>query len=415
MSDIRIDIGFYNSTQRELFQGFPNAERINGIVREGITITEDEFLAYMMFPWQMDLAGFRSYAELRNQVQDNLGAVNQLLSFNNGSVQANVIGNDLMQTGYTERIGVSLGLCLMNKIHNLTAADWKKIPTMPGRNGHPTFDYEFPIASTGTGFIQSENKGSAIENNTDQRGTVERHYNSILEKKEYVRNEEAKQQIQLHQNLYYGTIGVLDNRPNSNAKIWLVDPPSFEIEMEPRKYKLIARLRYYLDEFKNIGVKKKITDALEKRIKEIEASKDYNQFNFLKLDDKFPVSGGYYLYMEGNVFANVDTNEAFGRVFLVEDKQTIIPYLLAFPKAIMRLIVRQDFESILNYEYNPDFIKDNISVLIRFAKPEYFEMNLSEKLNFVFNEKSKFFETVYFGKVSHTSDGRIFGALKNER
>jgi hypothetical protein len=413
MPDIRVDIGYFNDEQRRLFQGFPNSGNINDIVRDGITITEDEFLAYMMFPWQMDLAGFRNYNELRNQVQNNLGAVNQLLSFNNGSVQANVIGNDLMQTGYTERIGVSLGLCLMNKIHNLTAADWKKIPTVPGRNGHPTFDYEFPIASTGTRFIQSENKGSTIENNTDKRGTVERHYNSILEKKEYVRNEEVKQQIQLHQNLYYGTIGVLDNRPNSNAKIWLVDPPAFEIEMDPKKYKLLARLNFYLDEFRNIGVKKRITEALEERIKEIELSKDFMQLNFKKLDDRFPVSGGYYLYMEGNVFANVDTNEAFGRVFLVEDKQTILPYLLAFPKAIMRLIVRQDFESILNYDYNPDFMKDSISVLIRFTKSEYFEMNLSEKLSFVFNEKSRFFETVYFGKVNHTSDGRIFGVITN--
>lgn len=411
---IQIDVAYYNDEQRRLFQRFPNAEIINNAVEDGITITVDEFLTYMMFTWQMDLDGFRTYVELRNQIENNLGAVNEFLSFNNGSVQANVIGNDLMQTGYTERIGVSLGLSLMNKIHSLTAADWKKIPTAPGRNGHPTFDYEFPIASTGTRFIQSENKGSAIENNTDQSGTVNRHYNSIVTKKEYVRNEEARQQIQLHQNLYYGTIGVLDNRPNSNARIWLVDPPAFEIEMEPRKYRLLARLKYYLDEFTNIGVKKKITESLKKRIKEIETAKDYNQFNFVKLDDKFPVSGGYYLYMEGNVFANVDTNEAFGRVFLVEEKQRIVPFLLAFPKAIMRLIIRQDFESILKYEYSPDFMKENISVLIRFAKPEYFEMNLSEKLNFVFNEKSRFFETVYYGKVNHTSDGRIFGVLKNE-
>ena len=411
---IQLDVAYYNDEQRRLFQGFPNAESINNFVRNGITITFDEFLAYMMFTWQMDLEGFRTYVELRNQVENNLGAINEFLSFNNGSVRANVIGNDLMQTGYTERIGVSLGLCLMNKIHSLTAADWKKIPTAPGRNGHPTFDYEFPIASTGTRFIQSENKGSAVENNAVKSGTVNRHYNSIIEKKEYVRNEEASQQIQLHQNIYYGTIGVLDNRPNSNARIWLVDPPAFEIEMEPRKYKLLARLRYYLDEFTNIGVKKKITEALKKRIKEIETSEDYNQFNFVKLDDKFPVSGRYYLYMEGNVFANVDTNEAFGHVFLVEEKQRIVPFLLAFPKAIMRLIIRQDFESILKYEYSPDFMKENISVLIRFTKSEYLEMNLSEKLNFVFNEKSKFFETVYYGKVNHTSDGRIFGALKNE-
>ncbi len=82
MPDIRVDIGYFNDEQRRLFQGFPNSGDINHIVRDGITITEDEFLAYMMFPWQMDLAGLRNYAELRNQVQNNLGAVNQLLSLN---------------------------------------------------------------------------------------------------------------------------------------------------------------------------------------------------------------------------------------------------------------------------------------------------------------------------------------------
>jgi len=396
---------------RTLFKAFPNADALNKIVQKGISITEDEFLAYMMFTWQMDVNGFRTYAELSALIRDNLGVVNQLLSFNNGSIQARVIGNDLMQTGYTERIGVSLGLCLLNKIHNLTAADWKKIPTAPGRNGHPTFDFDISIASTGHNFIQCENKGSAVTDNTIQNKAIEAHYSSINRKKSYVRDQEAQLQIPSHQNLYYGTIGVLDNRSNSIARIWLVDPPEFEIEMEPRKYKLLARLRYYLDEFRNIGVKNKITKALELRINDIETSKDYNQFNFMKLDEKFPVGSGYYLYMENNVSAIVDTNEAFGRVLLVEERQRIVPYLLAFPKAIMRLIVKQDFESILNYEYNPDFINENIQVLMRFTESEFFEMKLRENLKFVFNKKNKYFEAVYFGKVSHTTDGRIFGIL----
>jgi hypothetical protein len=413
MPDINLDIAFYNATQQELFQGFPNAYRINSIVRDGITITEDEFLAYMMFMDQDDnYVGYRTYEDLRNLISSRLGDIKNYISFINNSVQSIVPPERMNNARFTERIGISLGLSIVNKLHSLTAADWKKIPET---NANPTFDFQIPIASTGTNYIQVENKGCVVDDNSYKRTTVSNRYSEIREKKEYVRNEETKNQIQLHQNLYYGTIGVLDNRPNSIARIWLVDPPAFEIKMEPRKYKLLARLRYYLDEFKNIGVKKKITDALAFRIKEIEEAKDYNRFNFKKLDDKFPVSGGYYLYMEGNVFANVDTNEAFGRVFLIEEKQRIIPYLLSFPKAIMRLIVRQDFESILNYEYNPDFIKENISVLIRFTKSEFFEMNLSEKLNFVFNEKSKFFEAVYFGKVSHTSDGRIFGALKNEK
>lgn len=414
MPNLNIDIAYYNDEQRNLFQGFPNANALNQIIQNGISITEDEFLAYMMFTWQMDVNGFRTYADLRALVQDNLGAVNQLLSFNNGSIQARVIGNDLMQTGYTERIGVSLGLCLLNKIHNLTAADWKKIPTAPGRNGHPTFDFDIPIASTGNNFIQGENKGSAVADNSIQTNSIEAHYSSIIRKKRYVREQEAQLQIPIHQNLYYGTIGVLDNRPNSNAKIWLVDPPAFEIEMDPKKYKLLARLNFYLDEFRNIGVKKRITEALEERIKEIELSKDFMQLNFKKLDDRFPASGGYYLYMEGRMFASIDTNEAFGRIFLIEDKQRVAAYLIAYPKTIMRLIVRQDFEAILDYAYSSEFMKEKVQVLMKYSKSDFAEYKMQDNLKFIFNERNRFFEAIYFGKVNYTSDGRIFGLLNQE-
>jgi len=163
MPNLYIDIAYYNDKQRNLFQSFLNANTLNQIVRDGIIITKDEFLAYMMFTYQMDFIGFRTYNELKALVENNLGAVNQLLSFNNRSVQARVIGNILMDTGYTQQIGVSLGLCLLNKIHNLTAADWRKIPTVPGRNGHPTFDFDIPIASTGNNFIKVELSNSGLE------------------------------------------------------------------------------------------------------------------------------------------------------------------------------------------------------------------------------------------------------------
>jgi hypothetical protein len=411
MAHLNIDIAYYDDEQRTLFQAFPNADALNQIVQKGISITEDEFLAYMMFTWQMDVNGFRTYAELSALIQDNLGVVNQLLSFNNGSIQTRVIGNDLMQTGYTERIGVSLGLCLLNKIHNLTAADWKKIPTVPGRNGKPTFDFDIPIASTGHNFIQCENKGSAVTDNTIQNKSIKAHYSSILRKKRYVRDHEAKLQIPIHQNLYYGTIGVLDYRPNSNAKIWLVDPPAFEIEMEVKKYKLMARLRFYLDEFRNIGVKKRITEALEERIKEIEFSKDFMQLNFKKLDEKFQINGGYKFYMDGSMFAAIDTNEAYGRIFLIEEKQKVAAYLIAYPKTIMRLIARQDFEAILDFTYSADFMKEKVQVLMKYSKSDFAEYKMQDYLKFIFNKRNRFFEAIYFGKVNYTTDGRIFGIL----
>lgn len=415
MAQINLSVEYYDPAQQTLFQGFPNAATLNSLVQNGMTISKDEFLAYMMFTEQMDRNGFRTYNDLQARIQNRLDDIDDFLSFNNGSVQARIIGNQMMQVGFTERIGVALGLCVVNRIHGLTTADWKKIPTAPGRNGHPTFDFEILIASTGTNFIQAENKGSTITDNSQQNISVRAHYAGIERKKEYVRKEEANRLIPIHQNLFYGTIGVLDKRPNSTAKVWLVDPPAIDIEMNPEKYKLLARLYYYLDEFRNIGVKEKITESLAARIKLIEEANDYSDFDNKQLDGKFPKQGVSYLYMDGKMFAAVDTNEAFGRIFIAENKQRNFAYLIAFPKAIMRYILKQDFKSILDYDYNPDFINESVQVLMRLGDKDLEENKLPVNLKFVFNERKKYFEATYFGKINHSTAGRIFGLLNEEQ
>ena len=412
MPQIILSVEYFDTAQRTLFQGFPNAAQLNNIVQNGITIDKSDLLAYMMFTEQMDRNGFRTYTDLQGRIQNRLGDIDDFLSFNNGSVQSRMTALEMIQPGFTERIGVALGLCVVNKIHGLTAADWKKIDETRGRNAHPTFDFEFPLASTGANFIQAENKGSIVTDNTLQSASVQNHYSGIENKKDYVRAEEAQRQIPIHQNLYYGTIGVLDSQPNSIAKVWLVDPPAFELEMEPQKYKLLARLHYYLDEFKNIGVKERIIKALETRIVEIEKSSDYTKFNNVPLD--YPYPRAYHLFMDGKMFAAVDTNEAFGKIFIVEHKQNIYAYLIAFPKALMRIIILQNFENILNYEYNPDFINESVQVLMRLGGKETEESKLPKNLKFVFNERRKYYEATYFGKVNHSTDGRIFGLLDSE-
>jgi hypothetical protein len=416
MADLKVSIGYFNEEHQKLFEAYPDATDIDALVKNGATISKEEFLGYMMFKDQLVRVGHRTYDELSARIEHRLGDIDDYLTFGSGSVQAQFIGGDLHQTGITERVGVALGLCVVNKIHGLTQADWGKIPEAPGRAGHPTFDFEIPIASTGNNFIQAENKGSAVQDNSDQRGTVDNHYKGILRKKKYLRDEEAKLNIPIHDNLYYGTIGVLDNQTNSTAKVWLVDPPAFNIEMEPRKYRLVSRLTYYLEEFKEIGLRPKILEALENRIKEIISSKDYKTLDNNTIDENYPAKGIPYLYMgTSKNFASVDTNEAFGRVFLVERKQRTVPYLIAFPKALMRMIIKQNFEQILNYKYDPDFMRENVQVLMRFTKGDMLERNISEVLKFTFNEKKRSSEAVYFGKVNFSSDGKIFGVLDNEQ
>ncbi len=118
--------------------------------------------------------------------------------------------------------------------------------------------------------------------------------------------------------------------------------------------------------------------------------------------------------MDGKMFAAVDTSEAFGKIFLVEHRQSVFAYLIAFPKALMRIIILQNFENISNYEYSPDFINESMQVLMRLGSKEIEESKLPKNLKFIFNERRKYYEATYFGKVNHSTDGRIFGLLDNE-
>lgn len=416
MSELKVSIDYFNDEHKGLFQAYPNVTVIDALVQNGSTISKEEFLGYMMFKDQLDADGHRNFGDLSLRIQHRLGDIDDFLTFNNNSVQARFIGADLHQTGLTERIGISLGLCILNQIHGLTRADWTKIPEAPGRNGHPTFDFAISLASTGSNFIQAENKGSALKQNTDQGGTIAIHYKSILRKKKHLRSKESEQEISQHQNLYYGTIGVVDNQPNSVAKVWLIDPPAFEVDMDPRKYKLISRLTYYLEEFKQLKLRPKILEALEVRINEIYVSKNYSTFDNKSIDGNYPAKENPSMYMDtSNSFALVDTNEAFGRIFLIERKQRTVPYLIAFPKALIRIIIKQNFEQILDYKYEPDFMKESVQVLMRFSKSEMVEKNISKVLKFTFNEKKGLSEAIYFGRVNFTSDGKIFGVLDIEQ
>ena len=415
MGDIlKISVDFYNETEKDFFQKYPNIIKINKIIGKDIEISKDEFSGYMMFIDQMDRDGFRTYEELSQRISQRIGDMDDFLSFENDSIQAIMSSSEMHQVRYTERIGVALGLCIINKIHGLTFADWKKIPETSGRNAHPTFDFDLlQNASTGDKYIQVENKGSVVPDNTLST-SVSNHYSGkhgILKKKKYIRDEEKKQGIQLHKNLYYGTIGVLDNI--NNAKVWLVDPPAFKIDLDPKRYKLLARLHYYLDEFKNIGVKKSITNALAERIKLIAFSNDFTQYNNKPLLGKFYKSE-FVQYMQDKYHTTVDTNEAFGKTIFVNHGKSTYCYLMAMPKVLMRLIVNQNFEDILDYSYNPEFINNSTQILIRVSTKMENESNSVENLNFVYNERLKVKEAVFYGRVSYTSDGRVFGLIGYE-
>lgn len=400
--NIELSAEYYNNEEKKLFEKYPNYEDIKQILDRKFTIPKDEFLSYMMFTEQADEEGWKTYEDLKIRTQHRLGDIDDYLDFSNNSIKAKKTPDRMKSSGLTERIGVSLGLNVINKFHGLTEADWAiTSDTYIDGKRVKDFDYEINMASDGAKFIQVENKGSIVDDNSLKSSTVSRHYSSIKEKKKELLEREIERGISRHQNIYYGTIAVLDQ--NSKAKVWLVDPDAFQVDWNPRKFKLISRLLYYLNVFKEIGIHKNIIETLYERIERLIESNDIESYNKKPLNIKSRIP---LMYIGANNFVNINNSYAFGSFFFIDNKKEGDVFIVALPKAIIKLILSQDFERILKYEFKDADFSNKVSI------------ELSTKLNiageeFVFDESKKRYFYQKNQNISSILSGRIFGLINN--
>jgi len=406
-SVIKLSVDYYNDSEKKLFQAYPNYSKIDNSITGNFNIRKDELMTYLMFTEQADEDGWRKYKDLKDRVQYRLGDVDDILDFSEGSIMTRQSSQRMNASGMTERIGVSLGLNVVNQFHGFTEADWA-ITDDEYINGKQVkdFDYKISMASDGKRFIQVENKGSITVDNKKKGSSISQHYASIKEKKSEIHEHESELSIPRHQNFYYGTIGVLDNK--NMAKVWLVDPLAFEVDWDPRKYKLVSRLLFYYNLFQNIGIHKRILVALKERIEKIKNTEKYLEFNKVRLDniEKTPQA-----FIRSNTIVRINSNEAFGTFFFIETENQSGVYIMAVTKAIIKLIINQDFEGILNYEYKNAELSENaiveLSARLRNASKDF---DFS-KVKFVIDERRKRYFAQRYTEVSYTSSGRIFGMI----
>lgn len=396
---LQLSVDYYNSEEARLFQSYEKYDQINQLIGQGFTISEDELKSHLLFTEQADDDGWRTYQDFKAKVESRKSFIDDYLDFSDGSVKARYVPKRLNDAGMTERVGVSLGINVINQIHNLTEADWIKTEDIY-INGKRVkdFDYEIPMASDGKRFIQIENKGCVVDNNNYKRPSVCHQYSSIKDKKESILSRGNSQ------NIYYGTIGVLDN--HNQAKVWLVDPDAYNIELNPRKFKLISRLIYYLNVFKEIGIHKSIIISLENRIELILQSNDFEQLDRNPLESKIN-----WTYIQSYNFASVNYNEAFGSFFFIKNSEDIQVFMIALPKALINLVLSQNFDGILNYDYQNDEINDNVTIGLETKQNRASEEFEDENLGFVLDEKRKRYFLQSFQHISHTNSGRIFGTI----
>lgn len=404
---LQVSVKYYNDEEAKLFKEYDNYAIINQMIQYNLLISEDEFKSYMLFTEYADEDGWRTYRNLADRVQHRLGDIEDFLDFSQGSIQSKMSSTRMNDSRMTERIGVSLGLNVVNKFHGLTEADWAITPNVYiGGKRVKDFDYLIQMASDGKRFIQVENKGSVNDNNNNKTSSVSNHYSSIKGKKKSILDSEKALGIVRRQNIYYGTIGVLDD--HNTAKVWLVDPEAYYINWNPEKYKLISRLIYYAKLFEDIGINKTIQVQLEKRIEDLMNTPDFMEFNNkpLKSNHGLRVS-----MVHTKNFASINYNEILGSFFFIEKDDRIQAFMLAIPKSLINLIISQDFEGILNYEYKNDEMNDKVTVELRVRLSQATKELQQSELQFVLNEKSKRYDYQSYQIMDYTNSGRIFGII----
>lgn len=258
-----------------------------------IKIPKSEFLAYWLFedkdPSEPSMESFEAISDSVEDALPDLKNHFEVLGENvraKPKTEGSERPNDI-----STRLGVTIGLCVTNKIVGLTRADWDKI-AKTSVEGVEEKRLDYQLAATPVGYIAVENKGSITKNNRLKKGLRD-HELSIIAKKDALRAKANPGGVLV------GAIAVADSRNDSHLKCWLLDPPhSFPDNLAPDVFKILNRLRFQRSLTQIVFPKwESLHEAMERREEEIRREGGTVFFEGQAL--KYPSGNQYRLKWKG--------------------------------------------------------------------------------------------------------------------
>lgn len=407
---IKVSVDFYDDAEKKKLLDYPSAKILTNIVKACIEVHIEEFLTYYLFHRKRPgKEGYRNYEQLGGKIDRALIELEDWIVFNQSSISVPK-DVDPQLISITERVGESIGLCVINRLHNLSEADWDKIPEHPGRSGISTFDYQ--VASDGQNIIQLETKGSCVSDNSLKDSSISNHKSNIHEKKSKIN---TKKSYPYPANLRYGTITVLDHRPKSIAKCWLVDPEPYSTETPPEKLRLINRMRFLRDWISFLSPRSQFASALSTRVTDIESVSDPSELDGVPLRKGngeeltiFPPST-LWGTMGSSFYLNksrVSDGPAGGVVVQLSRSAF---FFLGIRDELPELAGKQDFSSIVNYKSEVGSISKTINCV--FSDGRWNKLTLPPEMRDQVKESGPYHQLTLSGKLHYNKDGLVFGVL----
>lgn len=404
--NLSIRVNYYDEEEKTKFESSRSRAEIDKVTGTTILISKAEFLTYLLFPIYKNGTSQDTYKEIKSKVSFWIGGIEELLDFSHGTINWKRPYPEM-----TSRVGVAVGLCVANAIHGTTEADWCRIPEIVGRNhAKKTLDYqlEIPDASCSTGeyLVHMEAKGSAQSDATKKTSSVSQHKQGILQKKIAQRQEESR-------DVYYGTISVLDQEDTTQC--YLVDPPSPERLLDPRRHKLLARLYFFWSQMSLISPNSTLTTVLRNRIRDLSAIENFENLDQLFLVNRYGVKTSMYPTFFSSR-PGIRSINVVGRLFPLPDDKLL--FVGTVPE-IYDLVINQNFNHILSYKSVSHTASHRLTCVVRRSERElYSHIRRSPVARMIERPQrpSRESDTTIIefdmrGSFHFSSSGRVFGVL----
>ncbi len=399
---------YYNENEKSKLDNYSTAEKIRSVVNEGVTISTAEFLTYYLFHKKRPgKFGWRNYEEVGCHIDAALAELSGWVEFNGYSIST---PNDVdpQDRAITERIGESIGLSVISKIHELTAADWGKIPEGKTK----TFDYE--IASDGMQIVQMEAKGSCTPDNSVKTDSIRKQKSSIADKKSTILPMENDGAYDFPADVRYGTIGVMGEQPTVPVRCYLVDPAAENYDDWPRRLRVLQRVRFIRDWISFISPRSQLAAALNTRFAALEKLSDP-----LLLDD-VPLLGGRGEPLAFNRIGGtqVDYSSFFASKSRITDGPAggitlQLPnddlFFIGVREALVEMAAGQQLTRIAEFKTESGSMRKTVRCV--FPIGAYRRLRLPSHIEERVSKSGKYFWFEMSGEIYHSDTGILFGVL----
>lgn len=407
-STIKVSVEYYDEAERKKFLSYSNVSDIGQLVTTGFEIPIEEFLTYYLFyKKRPGKDGWRNYQEIGLNIAYALAELSGFVDFNGVSLSTPK-DTDGQDRAITERIGESVGLSVVSRIHGLTAADWGRLPIIDKKS----FDYE--VAGIGNLVIQMEAKGSSIADNSVKAPTVSNHKASIHGKKNAINTLSGTGSYRYPADLRYGTITVMGESTTDPVKCLLVDPPADGDGNSALQLKLIQRLKFICDWISFISPRSQFASALQTRIASIENLPDPRLLDGVPLlkGNGEPFEYGPMGWMPGqhsSFFSSkcrITDGPAGGVVVPLPNGNL---FFLGIREDLLEQAASQKIDQIANYKAEQGSVRKTVRCMLTMRA--FKEFKLPSRLIEGASKEAGYYAFNLEGQIQYSNTGILFGVL----